>query len=314
MKRKALLVGINYPGTSHALRGCVNDVQTMYNLLTQKFNFNSPDIKILIDKAATAANMKKELENLVAGAQPGDVLFFHYSGHGAQMPDNRDAGDRETDRLDEILCPIDLDWNRKVVRDDDLRRVFDKVPAGVQLTVVLDCCHSGSGLDQVNQYQPLAIGARALAQPADGIANRYLPMPEHVAARVKKGPIRQEQVVMARSVQDVGLLISGCQSHQTSADAFIAGKYCGALTHYLTETLNQNPSVDYKMLIETVNKKIAAAGFEQRPELNGNSMLFTQKFLMGVGQPRIVGTVVKQFALKLLLEAIWGKIKKLFRR
>ena len=77
------------------------------------------------------------------GASPGDSLVFHYSGHGSQVPDRN--GDETTDRLDEILCPYDLDWDRPLT-DDDLAAACANVPQGALLTVILDCCHSGTGL------------------------------------------------------------------------------------------------------------------------------------------------------------------------
>jgi hypothetical protein len=41
----------------------------------------------------------------VAGAAPGDHLFFFYSGHGSQMVD--EEGDEEDGR-DECLVPLDM--------------------------------------------------------------------------------------------------------------------------------------------------------------------------------------------------------------
>ena len=77
---------------------------------------------------------------LVQGGRQGDVLLIHYSGHGSNVPD--DDGD-EADQRDEIVCPADLDW-KDPFRDDWLRKTFDSLRAGVSLTVITDCCHSGS--------------------------------------------------------------------------------------------------------------------------------------------------------------------------
>ena len=67
--------------------------------------------------------------------------------HGAQRRYGEDAisycHPHEADGLDEILCPTDLDWYDPL-RDDWLREQFDTLPAHVNLTVVMDCCHSGS--------------------------------------------------------------------------------------------------------------------------------------------------------------------------
>lgn len=48
------------------------------------------------------------------------TLYFIYSGHGAQVPDIN--GD-ETDKLDEVICPYDFDWNNPL-SDDVLREIL----------------------------------------------------------------------------------------------------------------------------------------------------------------------------------------------
>ena len=121
--KKALIIANNYPDTPHTLRGCVNDAYTIQSILQNNFTFDS--VVLLLDKDATTAAMLAALELLVEGAVPGDTVYFHYSGHGSQMVD-RDGN--EEDGLDEIIVPYDLDWKEKVIRDDDLKRIFDKLP------------------------------------------------------------------------------------------------------------------------------------------------------------------------------------------
>jgi hypothetical protein len=89
---------------------------------------------------------------LLEPAGPGDVVVFHYSGHGHQITDN--DGD-EIDGYDEVLVPYDApaeppsdyDGSRHV-RDDDLGNLVQELrrrvgPSG-NVIVVLDACHSGS--------------------------------------------------------------------------------------------------------------------------------------------------------------------------
>ena len=98
MAKRAVLVGCNYPGTKAELHGCINDVNRIHRTLIQRFGFPESDITILIDtdrqhRQPTGANIKRSLHNLVSEARPGDVLFFHYSGHGARVatePDDID--------------------------------------------------------------------------------------------------------------------------------------------------------------------------------------------------------------------------------
>src|SRR6266581_2015789 len=101
MAKKALLAGINdYPGRQNDLQGCVNDITNVCDVLVKYFGFASADVTLLQDKHATKAAILDGLKALVARSSAGDLLVFHYSGHGSQV---RDAdGDELDDGLDEI--------------------------------------------------------------------------------------------------------------------------------------------------------------------------------------------------------------------
>ncbi len=279
--KRALIVGINaYP--TAPLRGCVNDAMMVSELLTKHFGFKANEKRMLTDESATTSNILSRLNWLVDGAKPGDILHFHFSGHGSQMINQNYETDFEPDELDEIICPVDLDWREKVIRDDDLKRIFDKVPAGVHLTVVLDCCNSGSGLDQVNQYQPTTTRAHEFG-PDSPNRNRLLPMPADIANRGLGLDLKpRARSVQSRQVDKTGLMVSGCQAHQTSADAFIDNQYCGAATYAFIQTLEMyDYNIPYKVLVEEMNNFMVERNFSQRPELNGNPALYDTKVLDG---------------------------------
>lgn len=283
MAKRALLVGINtYP--TAPLRGCVNDVTMVSEMLTKHFGFSPKEKRMLTDHSATTANILERLEWLVNGAKPGDILFFHYSGHGSQMINSKYDDDIEPDGLDEIICPVDLNWRDKVIKDDDLKRIFDRVPSGVHLTVVLDCCHSGSGMDQANQYQPFGVvqDAREFG-PESPNRNRLLPMPADIANRgIGLDLHPRTRSIQSGGVDETGMLICGCQSSQTSADAWLRNMYCGAATHaFITTLARHNYDVDYKTVIDEMNQFMMSNRFSQRPELNGNVSHFGEKVLGG---------------------------------
>lgn len=294
MKRKALIVGINYTGSAYPLKGCVNDANLIADTLTNNFGFtDAKNRRMLTDESATTAAMLERLEWLVADAEPGDILWFSYSGHGSQMVNQKyDDADYEPDGKDEVICPIDYNWRDKIIRDDDLKRIFDKVPNGVNLTVLLDCCNSGSGLDQDNQYQPLGLGeARQVVAPPEEQAvkgARFIQAPADIENRGRGLDLEvKPRSVQSRQVNQTGLLVSGCQSQQTSADAWIGGKFMGAATYYMVDALkNANYDISYKDLIDTMNDSMVTNGYSQRPELDGSADLFQAKFL----EPLRVGT------------------------
>ncbi len=136
---KALCVGINdYPYEGNELNGCVNDAKAWTSTLNKNFGFASSDIKILLDSQATKKNALDALKSLLAGANAGDHLVYTNSSHGSYAADT--SGDEAT--YDEIICPYDIDANQIV--DDDLRNLFQNLPKGVNLTVILDNCFSGT--------------------------------------------------------------------------------------------------------------------------------------------------------------------------
>lgn len=111
MAKRALLIGINYPGTSEELQGCVNDVRRMYKCLVDRFGFAEEDITVLIDTdksytQPTGKNIRQALSELIKPAKSGDVLFVHYSGHGTRVPP--ETGEEDDTGFDECIVPCDL--------------------------------------------------------------------------------------------------------------------------------------------------------------------------------------------------------------
>ena len=74
----------------------------------------------------------------------GDSLFFHYSGHGSRLHD--DNGD-EASGWDDALVPLDYETRGLILDDEVFVRLCAPLQAGVQLTCVMDCCHSATILD-----------------------------------------------------------------------------------------------------------------------------------------------------------------------
>lgn len=157
--KRALLIGINYFGTSAELKGCINDVNNVKKLITSKFGFKSDpaNMRILTDdsddasKRPTKANIVNGMKWLVQGAKSGDSLFIHYSGHGATQKDVRPDTD-EADEQDETLVPVDYQSQGMIVDDDIFDMLVAPLPKGVRLTAVMDCCHSGSVFDLPYSY------------------------------------------------------------------------------------------------------------------------------------------------------------------
>jgi len=137
MLKKALLIGIN-EYSDVQLKGCVNDVKLMQEMLTGLFGFSSENIKILLNRDATKQGILDGLAWLKqGGAEPASRLL-HYSGHGHFVPDEN--GDEKDDGRDEALVPID----GRYIIDDELQKIYQGFPPQDRLTLIMDCCHSGT--------------------------------------------------------------------------------------------------------------------------------------------------------------------------
>lgn len=241
-RKRALLVGVNYFGTSAELKGCINDVHRSRGLLTRLYGFpTDPEhMRVLTDDQSsssscpTRANLVEGLKWLVAEAQPGDALFFHFSGHGAQQ---EDPTYREEDGYDETICPSDFQATGMIVDDEIFDLIVAPLPSGAKLTAVLDCCHSGTVLELPFTWHPT------------GWAEDDNP---------------------CHSAGDV-LLLSGCQEEQTSSDG--GGSYMrpmGAMTTALWNTLERMPTPNCSELMDALRRELWTGGFEQNPCLTSS--------------------------------------------
>lgn len=253
MADKALLIGINkYPNAP--LRGCVNDMRDWADLLVERYKFKPASIRMLANFRARTGAIKKRLQWLI-DCKPGDRVFFQFSGHGTQYP-SRDYK-HELDNLLEVICPFDFNWRkRRMITDKYFARVFAKIPQGVKFYWVSDCCHSGDL-------------TRSL--PKGDSIPRFYPQPADIAWRgegIKQKGIKSDRAMKSGKL-DVGF-VSGCKSNQTSADALINGRYCGALSYHLIKNLKRMPlRTPLHKVVEATSKQLAKNGFSQKPQVEG---------------------------------------------
>lgn len=147
-RRRAVLIGINYEGQQGELSGCHNDVKNIKKYLISQQGFKEKDMLILMDDGRhnqpTRKNILDAFDRIVQYSKAGDVVFIHYSGHGGRV---RDTSGDEADGYDETLIPLDFKRAGQIIDDDLYERLVKKMPAGVTVVVLMDCCHSGTALD-----------------------------------------------------------------------------------------------------------------------------------------------------------------------
>ena len=257
--RRALLVGINYTGTTSQLYGCINDINNVSSYLYNTRKYNS--FIVLTDNTQvkpTKANILRAFDVLFSGVKSGDELWFHYSGHGSLLRDtNRD----EESGFDSCICPLDYKKSG-LISDDVIRQMLaQRVPKGVKLYIVLDACHSGTGCDLRYKYDD---NSYLTNKPAS--ASTLSPLPEkYIPTDWSLQQTSYEFKKYSKTNGDV-YSISGCQDTQTSADAFMGGEATGALTFILLSCLRANSPTTYKWkhLLKDICCSEKVNGFTQK--------------------------------------------------
>jgi hypothetical protein len=195
---------------------------------------------MLLDAQTTRQNIKAALDDLVNSAVEGDVIVFTYSGHGTQY---LDTDQDEGDVYDEALYVYD-----GKILDDELRVIIEKINPRATLLVISDSCFSGS----VTRLIPENTKPRFM--PVDGISDYRM--------------VRQRLLLPESGMPEV--LISGCSDSEYSYDAFINGRYNGAMTAMAIQVIRQNPGVTYDQFFAQLRQLLPSSQYPQSPQLEGS--------------------------------------------
>ena len=255
-RHKALLIGINYTGTRAALQGCINDAKNMQTLLLRNgFPNDGAHMLLLTDERhrgsehqPNASNIMKAMSWLMKDAQKGDVLFFHFSGHGGQVPDKTG---HEADGYNETLIPLDHTRAGQISDDVLWGNLVYNLPEGARLTALMDMCHSGTGLDLPYDYN---VNSRRWT----------------------------EDINPAHSRGDV-VLFSGCEDSQTSADVQGWSGAGGAMTQAFTKAYMQCPSATYHEFLSVVRSELRKKRYSQRPQLTSSQQFDANSRIFSLG-------------------------------
>jgi hypothetical protein len=257
--KKAVCVGINdYPGDGNDLRGCVNDANDWASLLKEVYGFE--DVTLLLDADASREAMMGALRDLVEGGSNGDILVYTYSGHGTWVYDGADAD--ESDNRDEALCAHD-----DIIVDDEIREVLAGNTSGAHLTVISDSCHSGT----VTRLQRARLDHRDENNdsPEDAPRLRFMP-PENGedAVRAMTLPVRRRVFYPEAGMNET--LMTGCNALEYSFDAYINGRFNGAMTALAIALIRDEPHISYAAFHRKLRKLLPTNQWPQSPQLEGN--------------------------------------------
>jgi Caspase domain len=91
--------------------------------------------------------------------------------------------------------------------------------------------------------------------------------------------------------EDCGILVTGCENTQTSADVRPSGgKPHGALTAAISKAFRANPNCTYRQLVLAVRADLHSGGFSQNPQLECSSKNADLPFICGGNSPSEAAT------------------------
>jgi hypothetical protein len=249
--KRALLVGISDYDFNRTRWEKINGANDIILLSSDLKNKGFHQIVTLLDKEATCDNIKKKLNDLIYSAQKGDIIYFHYSGHGQPVLDT--SGDEGTeDGWDESIIPYDacsfykkkFYEGEKHISDDQLNEYFMDLRKAVGQTgivyVVIDACFSGSGLrsltDEENSTYPNE--EIDLEAPIRGNCVEFN-FGKDIFFDPKNNFTTYYHIDSPNGVANI-IALEACLPHQKCREIKVKDKYYGPLSYYIHESLRTN--------------------------------------------------------------------------
>lgn len=267
-RKIALLVGINkYQG--QPLAGCLTDVDLQRHLLVHRFGFNPKDIYTVIDEEATREGILKAFEeHLIKQAKPGDVVVYHYSGHGSRVADSEPivvSSTRDNSGLNSTFVPVNsglpAGYPQKggVVQDIMGHTLFLLMSAvkSENFTAVLDSCYSGGGTRREFVVRSRDGGDKIQISPEEKAYQKKL------LSNLKWS--REEFVKRYRAGVAKGVVLAATNPAQVAADASFNGFSAGAFTYQLTQYLWQQTSTVESAIAKVTPLMPKSRYFQQTP-------------------------------------------------
>lgn len=210
------------------------------NDVAAKLKKEFPDIviKIFRDSEVTTQRFVQECETALLHTRK--MLYIHYSGHGTQIGKQEALYLYNGPLMDDVICDLQ-----------------NRTPDYLNVVAKFDSCFSG-GMDD-----------RKLARKNRYLASRYYHIP---GVKVERATRR-----IARADVQRWVIFSGCGEEQTSADAFFGGRANGAFTYYDLRSYNKDVTYRGEFNALRVWLPNLRLGFDQAPELSGDSSRFGNK-------------------------------------
>ncbi|KZV70057.1 hypothetical protein PENSPDRAFT_607783 [Peniophora sp. CONT] len=247
----------------------------------------------LRNKFATRSAIIREIYALAKNPsiRKDDPILIFYAGHGtsAQTPDGWETGREKIS----ALVPYDtygVDEHGPIlpIPDRTIGGLLHEIAEGVSgegkgnnITVIFDCCHSGSGTRDTD-YPPMCLERgfemdENVSIPSSLDENIWSNLPEDRALSVVSG--------FAMYGTRSHVLLAACLEGEKAHEENHRGKFTGALLHTLRQV--ETHKLTYKDLMERITEKMK----DQTPQCEGHYIDRTLFNALVPSTPRTIFTV-----------------------
>ncbi|MCJ1368725.1 Ca(2+)-dependent cysteine protease [Acarospora aff. strigata] len=233
-QKRALLFACNYAGSDCPLNGCVNDAKHLSALLTDRFGFAKEKVALYADD---------DIHTRTSCTRAGMLTALHRLVRQS-WTEQLDGvwihfsghGTYSPDTANEETdgkdeCICPCDFD--LISDDEIATILTN-PKTV-INACFDCCHSGTICDLPWRY-------------------------------IENGTCSESKLAFKSKI----FVLSGCQDDQTSADAYLDGKYQGAMTAALIAVINKSPKgmpLTWLSTLRQMHAWLIESVFDQVPQL-----------------------------------------------
>jgi hypothetical protein len=309
-RRWAILVGINFYGkAAKPLRGCVSDVDSIEKHLlgggvehveTFKASVPSDPKSSQPDDDSstwpTYENVTASLRAVTNKARPGDFVHIHFSGHGTQ-PKGNNSGFVHPGTGDLALVLFHPSTGIRYLHGLELAALLkDMVERSLLVTLVLDCCFSGSvvrhGTTEFSTIRYVdydaAIDAAYPLSLTPGAYNLCGDAPLRDAREIPRLLIASDRYT----------ILCACGPHEIAEELSLpscGNRFAGALSHFLLRALKslRGTKITTQTLYNHLRLKFHVYWPQQTPMCFGLRDLFFLGSLAEVDSTGFV-TVLKQ--------------------
>lgn len=271
-QKRALIIAIGEyePSTGWKKISSGNDIKYVRSALESQ-GFDPANIDTLVNEKATKLGILAAIDKLIAASRAGDIVVFHFSGHGQQI---FDAGKKdEVDGYDEAIVPYNANMRyspgvytgQNHITDDELGEKFKQLRKAIgakgNLLVLLDACHSGTA----TRGQEIAI--------TRGTDEKFEPEGYEKTVSASRGAAGDEGVFDDKELLSNMVVFSAASAEQLNYETTDADKNgVGSLTYAFSRAITQmNGVINYKILFEKVKADIQSWKPFQSPQVEGNT-------------------------------------------